>query len=118
MVPSARSSEERITSQILIQVKVPIKNFSTWQSAILFSLIQISFEPSELDEFHLQQPSILCKVRIPVDFLTLSKLELDLNLTNADQKQLKRALIRHFQQCNAKVRSIEIPPILWKKSEK
>ncbi len=94
---------------IKLRLEVPTRNFSTWQSATLFSLTQSVYDPSDPDDLNLQQAMQIVSVSIPVDFLTISKIELDLNLKNANKKQFKQALLRHFQQCNAKVKSLNLP---------
>jgi hypothetical protein len=99
---------------IQLDVEVPTEHFSTWQSATILSLIQSSHDPAELDETSIQHSLQYVKVFIPLDFMTYPKLELDLSLKNATKKQLKRALVNFYQQCNAKVKAIEIPDIFWK----
>ena len=111
---SPDDSEENSQDQnIKIEVEVPTKNFSTWQSASLFSLIENIYKPFELTDESINMPFQHVKVAIPIDFRTLSKLELDLNLDHPNPKRLKRALIHHFERCDAKVKSIEIPDSLW-----
>ncbi|HUX98543.1 MAG TPA: hypothetical protein VMV49_03260 [Candidatus Deferrimicrobium sp.] len=110
-----KQSESKTSSNgIQLEVEVPTAYFSTWQSATILSLIQSSHEPDELDETSIQQPIQHVKVFIPLDFMTYPKLELDLSLNNATKKQLKRALVNFYQQCNAKVKTLEIPDIFWK----
>jgi hypothetical protein len=113
MTSPGESEENSQGQNINVEVEVPTKNFSTWQSATLFSSIQILYKPSELTDESITLPFQNVKVTIPIDFRTLSRLELDLNLDNPNPKRLKRILTHYFERCDAKVKSIEIPDILW-----
>ncbi len=102
-------------NHITICVEVPTEYYSTWRSATIFTSIHALYTPSELDEETLQNPFQIIEVIIPVDFMTLSKLEFDLNLIKPSKKQLERALKKYFQKCNAKIRFLKTPDILWQK---
>lgn len=85
--------EKSLAQNIMVEVEVPTKHYYTWQSTPLMNLSQVSYMPSELDDEILRNPTQSAKVTIQIDFLTLSRLELDLTLSNSTKKQLRRALI-------------------------